>query len=136
MKIDAMIESSKPGTKKCELYANMIKADISNGGEAFILNFLASGSVIDTEVRQPLLHGRGQPFSPTTRILREGDLIITEFHTSYGGYLTAVEKSVFIGKPPKELRRVHDVASECFLNGIEKFRPGTKLNNVFEGFRR
>lgn len=134
-KIDAMIESCKPDVKECELYANMVKADISNGGEAFIFNLLASGSVTDTKYRQHLLHGRGQPFSPTTRVLKKGDLVITEFHTSYGGYLTAVEKSVFIGKPPKELRRVHDVAVECFQNGIEKFRPGTKLNDVLEAFR-
>ena len=134
-KIDAMIESCKPGVKECEVYADMVKADISNGGEAFIFNLLASGSVTDTKYRQHLLHGRGQPFSPTTRVLKKGDLVITEFHTSYGGYLTAVEKSVFIGKPPKELRRVHDVAVECFQNGIEKFRPGTKLNDVLEAFR-
>jgi len=135
IKIDAMIESCKSGAKECEVYAEMVKADIHNGGEAFIFNLLASGSVIDTEYRQHLLHGRGQPYSPTTRVLKEGDLIITEFHTSYGGYLTAVEKSVFIGKPPKELRRVHDIAFECFQNGIEKFRPGMKLNDVLEGFR-
>ena len=135
MKIDAMIASCKPGVKECEVYAEMVKADISNGGEAFIFNLLASGSVIDTKHRQHLLHGRGQPFSPITRVLQEGDLIITEFHTSYGGYLTAVEKSVYIGKPPKELRRIHDVAIECFQNGIEHFRPGTKLNDILEGFR-
>jgi Xaa-Pro aminopeptidase len=134
-KIDAMIESCKPGVKECEVYAEMVKTEIINGGEAFIFNLLASGSVIDTEHRQHLLHGRGQPFSPTTRILKKGDLLITEFHTSYGGYLTAVEKSVYIGKPPKELQRIHDVAAECFHNGIEKFRPGTKLNDVLEGFR-
>jgi Xaa-Pro aminopeptidase len=107
----------------------------SQWGEAFTFNLLASGSVIDTEYRQHFLHGRGQPYSPITRVLKEEDLIITEFHTSYGGYLTAVEKSVFIGKPPKELRRVHDIAFECFQNGIEKFRPGMKLNDVLEGFR-
>ncbi len=135
LKIEAMIDSCKPGVKECELYANMVKADISNGGEAFIFNLLASGSVTDKEYRQHLLHGRGQPYSPTTRVLKKGDLVITEFHTSYGGYLTAVEKSVFIGRPPKELRRIHDVAVECFQNGIEKFRPGTKLDDVVEGFR-
>ena len=135
LKIDALIKSSKIGAKECEVYANMAKTDIANGGESFIFNLFASGSVTDKECRQHLLHGRGQPLSPTARVLKEGDLIITEFHTSCGGYLTAVEKSLFIGNPPKELRRIHDVAVECFQRGIEKFRPGTALSDVIESFR-
>lgn len=135
LKIDAMIEAVKMGAKECEVFADMVKADISNGGEAFIFNMLASGSVTDDGYTQHLLHGRGQPLSPTTRVLKRGDLIITEFHTSYGGYLAAVEKSVFIGDPPEELRRIHDVAVECFKNGIERLRPGTTLSDVVEAFR-
>ncbi len=135
LKVDSLIKSSRIGVKECEVYANMVKTDIANGGESFIFNLFASGSVTDKGYRQHLLHGRGQSLSPTTRVLKEGDLIITEFHTSYGGYLTAVEKSLFVGKPPKELRRIHDVAVECFQNGIEKFRPGTTLSDVIEGFR-
>ena len=135
MKIDAMIKTAVPGIKECELYAEMVKTEISHGGEAFIFNLLTSGSVTDTEHVQHLLHGRGQPLSPTARPFREGDLIITEFHTSYGGYLTSGEKSVFIGKPPKELQRIHDVAVECFEMGVQKLRPGVTAGEAAEAFR-
>ena len=135
LKIDAMINMAVPGIKECELYAEMVKTEISHGGEAFIFNLLTSGSVTDPEHIQHLLHGRGQPLSPTTRPLKQGDLIITEFHTSYGGYLTGCEKSVFIGKPPKELQRIHDVAVECFERGIQKLRPGVTAGEVAEAFR-
>ena len=135
LKIDSMIKMAVPGVKECELYAEMIKTEISHGGEALIFNLLASGSVTDTEHIQHLLHGRGQPLSPTTRPLKKGDLIITEFHTSYGGYLTACEKSVFIGKPPKELTRIYDVCLECFERGIQKLRPGVTVREAAEAFR-
>lgn len=136
LKIDAMISKAVPDVKECELYAEMVKTEIANGGEAFIFNLLTSGSVTDGEHIQHLLHGRGQPLSPTTRPLKMGDLIITEFHTSYGGYLTACEKSVFIGSPPKELQRIHDVGVECFEMGLEKFKPGTTIGEAIEAFRQ
>lgn len=135
LKVDAMINMAREGVKECELYAEMVKTDISHGGEAFIFNLLTSGSVTDTEHIQHLLHGRGQPLSPTTRPLKKGDLVITEFHSSYGGYLTGCEKSVFIGKPPKELRRIHDVAVECLEMGIQKLKPGVAIGEAAEAFR-
>jgi Xaa-Pro aminopeptidase len=135
LKIDTMINMAVPGVKECELYAEMVKTEISHGGEAFIFNLLTSGSVTDTEHIQHLLHGKGQPLSPTTRPFKKGDIIMTEFHTSYGGYLTAVEKSVFIGKPPKELQRIHDVAVECLEKGIQKLRPGVTTGEAAEAFR-
>jgi Xaa-Pro aminopeptidase len=135
LKVESMIRMAKPGVKECELYGEMVKTEISNGGEAFIFNLLTSGSVTDTGYVQHLLHGRGQPLSPTTRPFRQGDLIMTEFHTSYAGYLTGCEKSVFIGKPPKELQRLHDVAVECLEKGIEKLRPGVTVGEAMEAFR-
>jgi Xaa-Pro aminopeptidase len=135
-KIEAMIRMAMPGVRECELYAEMVKTDISLGGEAFVFNLLTSGSVTDKGCTQHLLHGRGQPLSPTTRPLKKGDLVISEFHTSYGGYLTGAEKSVYIGRPPRELRRIHEVAVECMERGIEKLRPGAAVGEVAEAFRK
>lgn len=136
LKIQSLVETAKPGIRECELYAEMAKTEISRGGEAFIFNLLASGSVTDQKHIQHLLHGRGQPLSPTTRPLKKGDIVMTEFHTSYAGYLTACEKSVFIGSPPRQLRRIHDVCAECFEKGIEKLRPGATVGKAVEAFRK
>jgi Xaa-Pro aminopeptidase len=136
MKISSMISMARPGVTECELYAEMVKTEITHGGEAFIFNLLASASVTEKGQIQHLLHGRGQPFSPTRRTLKKGDLVITEFHTSYAGYLTGAEKSVYIGKPPRELQRIHDVAVECLEMGVEKLRPGVPVGEAAEAFRR
>jgi hypothetical protein len=48
----------------------------------------------------------------------EEDLIITEFHTSYGGYLTGCEKSVLLENHPRSSRESIDVAVECFEMGL------------------
>lgn len=134
LKIDTMIKMAVPEMRECELYAEMAKTEISHGAEAFVFNLLASGSVTDLGLIQHLLHGKAQPLSPTTRPFRKGDLIITEFHTSYAGYLTGCEKSVFIGEPPEKLKRIHDVAVECLENGIQKLRPGVTIGEALEAF--
>jgi len=136
LKIEAMLRMARPGIKECELYAEMVKSEISQGGEAFIFNLLASGSVTDVGQMQHLLHGRGQPLSPTMRPLKKGDLVMAEFHSSYGGYLTGAEISIYLGKPPRQLRRIHDVAIECLEAGIEKLRPGVPLGEAAEAFRK
>jgi Xaa-Pro aminopeptidase len=133
-KMEAMALMARPGVRECELFAEMVRTEIALGAEAIIFNLLASGPVGSTKT-QHLLHGRGQSLSPTTRTLAKGDLIMTEFHTSYGGYLTGCERSVFIGEPPDELRRIHDVAAECMEAGIAKLRPGTTVGEAADAFR-
>ncbi len=135
--VQSMIASARPGVRECELYANMVHTQISNGCEPVVFNLLHSGPATAplSEGLQHLVHGVEQPGAPTTRPLREGDLVVTEFHTSYGGYLAATEFSVFVGKAPKELQRIHDVAIECFNSGIEMMRPGVTLRELWEAFR-
>jgi Xaa-Pro aminopeptidase len=133
LKIDSMIKACKVGARECEVYAKMVETDIANGGEAYCFYLFTSGSVIE-QYRQHLFHGKGQPLSPTTRELTKGDLVITEFHTSYGGYLAGAEKSVFIGKPPDGLKRLHDVAVECITFGIRSIKPDVTLGDVWKAF--
>lgn len=136
--VQTMVASARPGVRECELYANMVHTQISNGCEPIVFNLLHSGPATAplSDGLQHLVHGCEYPGAPTTRPLRAGDLIVTEFHTSYGGYLAATEFSVFVGKAPRELRRIHEVAMECLNSGIEKMRPGVTLRELWEAFRR
>lgn len=133
--VDAMIEGMKPGTKECELYAKMLYAQVANGAEPQPFILLSTGSVDSPPGTWHLLHGVEQPAVPSTRVLQKGDLAITEFHTCYGGYLAATEFSVFLGAAPAQLRRIHEVAVECFHSGIAKMRPGTTLGELRDAFR-
>jgi Xaa-Pro aminopeptidase len=133
LKIDALVAASIIGAKECEVYAEMVRADIANGGEPYIFNFLTSGSVTEP-YKQHLLHGKLPPLAPTTRKLQEGDLIVTEFHTNYGGYLAAAETSVFIGKPPERLRQIWDMAVNCVKSGTDKMKPGVRVEEAWQAF--
>ena len=43
---------------------------------------------------------------------------------------------MFIGKPPKELQKIHQVAVECLEGGLEKFKVGVTIGEVLEAFRK
>ncbi|MFQ5911573.1 MAG: M24 family metallopeptidase [Nitrospinota bacterium] len=132
--VEALLAAARPGVRECEVYAEMVRAHIAAGGEPYIFCFF-SADPVDTCERY-LLHARPQPLAPTTRPLRAGDLVLTEFHASCGGYLTGVEFSAFVGPPPGELARVHAVAVESLQSGVERLRPGAPLREVWEAFRR
>lgn len=113
--VDAMIGMARPGVTEAELYAEMIRTQIANGGEPNIFNLLSSGPVDHpADELWHLLHGCEQPATPTTRPLQAGDIVVSEWHTKYGGYRCHTEFTVYLGKnPPKELRRIWDVSVEC-----------------------
>jgi Xaa-Pro aminopeptidase len=113
--VDTMIETARPGLPEAVVYAAMINTQIANGGEPNIFNLFASGPVEHpNEELWHMLHGCEQPLSPTMRPLADGDLILTEWHTKYGGYRCHTEFTVYIGKrAPDQLRRIWEVSVEC-----------------------
>lgn len=134
--VDAMIKTAAPGVGENELYASMIHTQLLEGAEPNIFILMSSGPVEENGgIRRRLLHGNDQPLCPIRRPLKRGDLIICEFHVSYGGYLSAVEFSVFVGTPPPELKELHKVAVECLRAAVEHFRPGVTLHQLASAMR-
>jgi Xaa-Pro aminopeptidase len=135
-KVQAMIEAARPGLTEAELWTRMFASDVINGGEPQVFNLLSSDNVFDEDPGyKHLLHGSEQPGSPTMRPLRNGDLIISEFHSVYGGYMAATEFSVFIGKPPAELEKIHSVCMEALKNAEAMLKPGNTGRQVWEAMR-
>jgi Xaa-Pro aminopeptidase len=129
--VGTMIEKAAPGVREKELYAAMISTQLVEGAEPNIFILMSSGPIGgDGTTRLRLIHGNDQPLCPTSRKLEEGDLVICEFHVSYGGYLSAVEFTVAVGDPPKEMRELHSVAVECLDACVEHCRPGVTIQQL------
>ncbi len=134
--LDTMIQTAAPGVGENEIYAAMIQTQLLEGGEPNIFNLMASGPVEEGEgMRRRLLHGNDQPLCPIKRKLQRGDIVICEFHVSYGGYLTGTEFSVFVGNPPPELLDLHKVAVECLHAAVEHCRPGVTIQELAAAIR-
>ena len=136
--VNAMIESARPGVPEAVVYAEMIRTQIANGGEPNIFNLFGSGPVEHPAGELwHMLHGSEQPLSPTMRPLADGDLIMTEWHTKYGGYRCHTEYSVYIGKKaPKELLNIWRVSVECLEASKEALVAGKTIGDALTIIRR
>jgi len=136
--VNAMIESSRPGVPEAAVYAEMIKTQIANGGEPNIFNLFTSGPVEHPKNELwHMLHGCEQPLTPTMRPLAEGDLVITEWHTKYGGYRCHTEFSVYIGrKAPRELLNIWAVSVECLHASKEALVAGRTIRETLAIIRK
>lgn len=136
--VDAMIESARPGVPEAAVYAEMIRTMIANGGEPNIFNLFASGPVEHPKNELwHMLHGCEQPITPTMRPLETGDLIITEWHTKYGGYRCHTEFSVYLGKKaPKELLNIWNVSVECLEASKTALVAGRTIREALEIIRK
>jgi Xaa-Pro aminopeptidase len=136
--ISALVDAAHAGATEAEVYAEMVRTQIANGGEPNIFNLFASGPVEHPASELwHLLHGSDQPMVPTTRPLDEDDLIVAEWHTKWGGYLVHTEYSTHIGpRVPSELRRLFDVALECFEASKSALVPGKTIAEAIAEIRR
>jgi Xaa-Pro aminopeptidase len=132
--VQTMIETCRPGVPEAEVYAEMHRTLLVNGGEDYVFNIFDSGNLDDVDLH--LQHGKENPLSPTMRMLRPRDIIMTEFHSNYGGYLTGCEKSVFLGKPPQQLKDLHELCLEAFDQGTAAMKPGNLFKDAVEAFRK
>lgn len=136
--VDTMIEMARPGVTEAEYYAAMVATQIANGGEPNIFNLFSAGPAEHpaTELWH-LLHGSDQPLAPTRRPLQAGDLVISEFHTKYAGYLCHTEYTVYLGtRAPAQLRRIWDVSLECLAASQAALTPGTTVGEALAAIRK
>jgi Xaa-Pro aminopeptidase len=136
--VDAMVSMARPGITEAELYAEMIRTQIANGGEPNVFNLLSSGPVEHpSDELWHLLHGCEQPLTPTTRSLKAGDIVIAEWHTKYGGYRCHTEYTVYLGKKaPQELLDIWSVSVECLEASKEALVAGRTIREAVAMIRK
>ena len=136
--IGAMIQAPRQGIPDAAVYAEMIKTQIANGADPLIFNLFSAGPIEHGRKELwHLLHGCEQPLTPSMRPLVNGDIIISEWHTKYGGYLAHTEYTVYLGKrAPKELLKIWDVSLECLDASREALTAGRTIREAVEMIRR
>ena len=67
---------------------------------------------------------------PTNRKLEEGDTIVTAAETNMDGYLSEIERTMFIGDPDDEQCHYFDVMLESQTIAIETAGPGVEYSTV------
>ncbi len=88
------------------------------------IHFIATTSMADPDRYVPWQR-------VTSRVLKKGDVVITELTVSYWGYSTQIHRPFAIGAEPSALyRSLFDVAYECYENIRRICTPGTTSDQI------
>ena len=129
--LKAMADTAREGVTEADVFAAMMHTMLVNGAESQGFNLLTSGPA-DAPEYQHLLHGLDAEMCPTMRILQKGDIVMSESHVNYGGYMTASELTLCVGTPPKQIQRLYDACVESLNAAMEKMIPGNQIGDALE----
>ncbi len=119
--VAALTEHARPGIPEHELARIVEDVYLGKGGINGI-HFMITTSMHDPKGGVPQQH-------LSNRILRKGDVLVTEISTNYAGYTGQVLRTFTIGEgPTPEYEQLHDVAMEAFdrIAGVIKAGAGTE----------
>src|SRR5574341_202167 len=121
--LEAVKTTAKPGVREYQLAGAVANAVLSGGGRYHLL-MIGSTSMHDPKLIFP------NP-NPSARVLKEGDIVLSELAMSYMGYSAKIGHPVSVGRPTE---RYQTFFKEVVLGGFKEIRallkPGTTIEDV------
>lgn len=124
----AVAAAARPGVREYQLAAAATYAVQDGGGQVHLL-MIGSTSMADPRLIFP------NP-NPSHRVLREGDVILSELAMTYMGYTAKVGHPVTIGEPTDQYKAFFkEVVVPGFRTVEAQLAPGNTLENVRQAAR-
>ncbi|MEU1850712.1 aminopeptidase P family protein [Streptomyces sp. NPDC019990] len=107
------------GRRECEVAADLDRLLRRHGHEAVDFTIVASGP-----------NGANPHHEAGDRVIERGDMVVLDFGGLKDGYGSDTSRTVHVGEPTDEERRVHDVVREAQEAGFRAVRPGAACQDV------
>ena len=121
--LEAVKATAKPGVREYQLAGAVANAVLGGGGRCHLL-MIGSTSMHDPKLIFP------NP-NPSARVLKEGDIVLSELAMSYMGYSAKIGHPVSVGRPTERYRTFFkDVVVGGFKEIRALLKPGTTLEDV------
>ena len=108
------IKRIKPGKTEWEIVAYMDFLLKSHGVEKSF-NIISQGPKVDA-------------YPPSGRKIPKKGMVFVEITAQYGGYWTQLARAVSLGKPDKDLVKLHDVSVRAIKEALKYLKPGFKVS--------
>jgi len=120
-----VLGSIKPGVREYEVAAELEYCIKSRGvGE------LAFGTIVASGPNAAYPHA-----VPSARKVREGDVIVIDVGAKYHGYCSDMTRTVAVGAPAHEVKKIIDAVDEAVNNAIDRISEGVKAEDIDEAAR-
>ena len=80
--------------------------------------------IVASGVRSSLPHGVA-----SNKIIERGDIVTLDFGALYDGYCSDITRTVVIGEPSEEFKKIYNIVLEALKRGLKRLNL-EKLQNV------
>jgi Xaa-Pro aminopeptidase len=123
--LEAGLEMMKPGVKENEVYGEILKATQEAGSEGPpFFGCCTSGS----RTLESLL--------ATDRKLRNGDLVIIDVGSIFGGYCGDSSRTGIVGEADIQMQELYRTLLDAHMAGIKAVRPGVNASGIDRAVRK
>jgi Xaa-Pro aminopeptidase len=123
---DTALETIRPGVKEVTVAAEMEYAARRAGADG-----MSFETIIASGERSALPHGRASQ----AEIPRAG-FVVCDFGVILTGYCSDMTRTVYVGRPGKDVRGIYDAVKQAQLAGVETVRPGVTVGEVDAAARK
>lgn len=117
---DAILKFIQPGMTEQEIAARLQYEMLCRGADKMSFDpIVASGP-----------NGSLPHAIPGERKVQKGDFITMDFGCKYGGYCSDMTRTIALGEPTEEMRKVYDTVLKAQLAGIAKAKAGVPGKEV------
>lgn len=121
---ESAVKMIRPGVSEYEIAAEIERYARAGGAEAHFTLIGSGKFAFGDGNKLPL------PYSPSPRRVEHGDSIVMEITPRYEGYWTQLVRTVNVGKPNRDLEKMHGVCCDAIKKGLEWFKPGKTVKDV------
>jgi Xaa-Pro aminopeptidase len=121
------VAASQDGVRECEVAGEAMRTLFRLGGEyAHVMTpFVASGEHMAPPHR-----------ICSDKLIRNGDLVFIDIGAAWGGYFGDMARTVIVGKPSEEQKKIYTAVYKGLQAGIAKMRPGCTNKDSTEAMIR
>lgn len=123
--LDKLVDSAKSGVSALELDRIAVEETIKYGGEPAFRGYQGFPKHLCVSINNEIVHS-----IPTERKLRPGDLVGIDYGVRYGGMITDAARTVSIGKPSRDAKRLLLGCYEALQEALSIVRDGTRVGDV------
>jgi Xaa-Pro aminopeptidase len=115
----------RPGLREQEVAAEIVYQHLQRGATA-----MSFDAIVASGARGALPHAR-----PTDKRLASGDLVVLDFGCFVDGYASDMTRTISLGEPGDDARRVYDVVLEAQRQAIAQAHAGISTRALDEAAR-
>jgi Xaa-Pro aminopeptidase len=123
---DVILKTIRPGVKESEIAAELEYAASKAGAEGMSFPTIIAGGE-----RSSLPHGRA-----SRATIPGGGFVVCDFGVILAGYCSDMTRTVYVGRPAGEARRVYEAVRRAQQAAVEAVRPGVTVGEVDEAARK